>query len=911
MAADNSNLDLLIVNEESINDDSSLIVDCAVFEHQGDNYISTERAVPASLISRIRDTVMQSKNKVGPDLKDFDISEAKLAQNLDLMVATASDGKYCTISEFPEQLRKFFDYLQVSQYAIEKLFTQASHGVGNTKITLTMPFEIVISSSHYFSLRLPWTITAEGASWLCYDRNLSTLLAEVVSEAGAVVLQQKIVWHDNDRNSPWDGKKVKQEDFFTHYGRWIRHQFEAYQIQDAAALLPGFEKSGHLLTVDQTAPTGHFAVQSGDYFFEKQPYLRLKSVNGALVDAVGWVAQGSWDDLLNRYARIEKAAKLTEWLEKWKAAAPHRSIFVEILNDKHESWREDEGLTEIWNQHDISGDPEYHFYLRENQSCKYDVFAGLPFDKFLVTTLGAERGGGCEVVFDKLVINNPAYVNRHMAAQFFVPQPEIKSRSYAIVDNAGAVIYKNQSAESDEDITAAVVSPPQDLEEEGAIDRRKDPYTWDEVEDLRERSLYGSPAVDGPDAMKLGLIGRLGTIILAPQFSFIAAFSEGLAKVRGDDGKYGFINRNGAIVIEPIYDYAGQFKNGLTVASKAGKWGYIDTTGDTKIPFIYENAHPFYEGLAAVKYNYRYGYIDQSGNWIITPRYSRARRFRDGLALIKIDGKSGYITPAGALLGDCFYNKIGVFWEGLASFFDGKLYGYIDTTGKKVIASQYKQAQSFRDGIAQVIAEATDEEAADSQNGKGHSHFIDTSGQKVNPPDSFGSSVMELHSEVLKVRERALKRFAEMQVETPVDLFMSYSTAGWFKDGLCPIEYNGKQGAININGALVIPAKFDVLGEKERDWFAEGLIPASEDGKWGVLDVTGAYIFKTDFDQIGMYQRGLAAVLQGTKYGFINTRGEIIVAPQFDTVGKFDQFGLALVGVRKRDIVPIIPTSFI
>ncbi len=60
----------------------------------------------------------------------------------------------------------------------------------------------------------------------------------------------------------------------------------------------------------------------------------------------------------------------------------------------------------------------------------------------------------------------------------------------------------------------------------------------------------------------LSFSSKTGEMIIAAQFDYASAFSDGLASIRiGDEktGKYGFIDKEGNIVINPQFDWVVSF----------------------------------------------------------------------------------------------------------------------------------------------------------------------------------------------------------------------------------------------------------------------------------------------------------------------------------------------------------------
>lgn len=107
---------------------------------------------------------------------------------------------------------------------------------------------------------------------------------------------------------------------------------------------------------------------------------------------------------------------------------------------------------------------------------------------------------------------------------------------------------------------------------------------------------------------KWGFADEAGNVVIPCKWKFAWSFSEGLARVYGDNGKYGFIDKTGKVVIPCKWKLAGSFSEGLAyVEDDNGKYGFIDKTGKVVLPFKWSIAGSFSEGLALVK--------DDNGNW--------------------------------------------------------------------------------------------------------------------------------------------------------------------------------------------------------------------------------------------------------------------------------------------------------
>jgi hypothetical protein len=155
-----------------------------------------------------------------------------------------------------------------------------------------------------------------------------------------------------------------------------------------------------------------------------------------------------------------------------------------------------------------------------------------------------------------------------------------------------------------------------------------------------------------------------------------------------------------------------------------------------------------------------------------------------------------------------------------------------------------------------------------------------------------------------------------------------FDDEGDFFEGLARVERDGKWGFVNHTGRMAIPFKFDDAGD-----FSEGLAPVRLGRKWGFVDPTGELVIKPQFQGAGEFSGGLAlfetwSTIQcgkshfseetapayafrlhrgapaitgacyssSIRYGFVDKRGNVAVAPKFKVATDFCE-GVAAVQV--------------
>ena len=328
--------------------------------------------------------------------------------------------------------------------------------------------------------------------------------------------------------------------------------------------------------------------------------------------------------------------------------------------------------------------------------------------------------------------------------------------------------------------------------------------------------------------------------------------------------KYGFINKTGKYVVPPQFDSIGDFSEGLALVAVGDKRGYIDKTGKIVIPLKFEyfaltnlfseGSENFSEGLAAAigKTKGKLGYIDKTGNYVISPQFDETKKFSEGLAAVEVKGQ----------------------------------YGYINKQGNYVIKPQFEYASNFLNGLAIVQLYEVK-----INNEKQHYKYglIDKTGKYIAAPKFDQISDTDINRTFTSIAE-----FKEglMHVGMGGDY---YSRAGYI---------NVKWGLIDRRGKIVIPMKFDGIGNFSNGravvFFATGTPDENgfgfRVGKMGYIDRTGKVVIPPKFDEASKFSKGVAAVTIGKKSAYIDVSGKFVPPPIREP--KFSE-GLTI--VRNRD----------
>jgi len=341
-------------------------------------------------------------------------------------------------------------------------------------------------------------------------------------------------------------------------------------------------------------------------------------------------------------------------------------------------------------------------------------------------------------------------------------------------------------------------------------------------------------------------------------------FSEGRAVVMVN-GKYGVIDIEGNYITEPKYDAIGDFHGSYANVKLNGKWGYIDSYGKVTIQIKYEYASIFSEGLAAVQISGKYGFIDSLGKVIIEPKYEYCYFFSEGLAGVVIKGDLGFINRNGELVIQAIYNPprwtsygmIGWsqntrngnpdFPRGVQAISLGGKWGYINEKGKIIFPEGFRSHNDlpsvFNNGMASV-----------KRKGAG---FIDKTGKEIIP--------------------------------------FEYHECSNFNEGYAVVRELDKWGLIDVTGKLIIPIRYDYLVVPTEGLFTYAVagpewFRPNDGAKYGFINIQGDKVISRDYDHAMPFHEGLAAVIKGSKLGFIDKSGNVAVPLKYESRSETGRF---------------------
>jgi len=334
--------------------------------------------------------------------------------------------------------------------------------------------------------------------------------------------------------------------------------------------------------------------------------------------------------------------------------------------------------------------------------------------------------------------------------------------------------------------------------------------------------------------------------------------------VRKENGLYGYIDQRGEWVIPPQWEEAWPFSDGLARVEKDQHTYYIDTDGNIAFESAWDDSTHFLNGLAPMCKDGKWGYMDRQGHAVIVPQWDEtwASPSAPDIKIVSSNGKYGFIDSQGNVLCEPVYADCREAGEGFFRVQMGSKWGFVNSQGELVVPAEWewepKQSMETSLDILDSRAIAPDyfHDGYVVVERSGYSGVVDAKGTIILDP----------------VWDRILPLSQQ--------LFAAYS--------------GGKYMILNTQGQALTSDLWNHVSP-----FFEGLAYAAADDKHGYIDAKGRMVISlsdTGYASGTGFSEGLAAVrLSETgKWGYINTRGKVVISPEWDTISPFCH-GVALV----------------
>jgi hypothetical protein len=339
--------------------------------------------------------------------------------------------------------------------------------------------------------------------------------------------------------------------------------------------------------------------------------------------------------------------------------------------------------------------------------------------------------------------------------------------------------------------------------------------------------------------------------------------------------KWGYIDRNGREVIKPVFDAAGSFHEGAAWAAVNGRWGIINTAGKFLLEPCIDYAEDF-EGSSAFFFNcteYRngvcirkgWGLVNNKGRIVIPARFDSvktdfSRTLDEADRITSMDMKKKRPLP------DLFSRE----------------------SGELSTRSHY----FWKDGYARVCMRGSSHtvESCGLVNREGRL-LIDPLENKFHSIDSFYSGLAK--AEVIKTDDTGKYRGTYPALIKPDGEIVLMAHGG-------TIELIRHPGEKEAEGIWLVTRRFSVNGKKTAEYYSRKGVrlfadrkfiaikgfyngyswARDEGGNWGLIDSRGEQVIIPAYDSVELFREGAAFVSAGSgqerRHSLIDYNGKVI-----------------------------------
>ena len=343
-----------------------------------------------------------------------------------------------------------------------------------------------------------------------------------------------------------------------------------------------------------------------------------------------------------------------------------------------------------------------------------------------------------------------------------------------------------------------------------------------------------------------GVVDRSGEVVIPARYKSARIWKDGLIAVQGDDYDTIILNRAGETIIPSKFRYIFDFQGREYTQARIGKEEVI---------------------------------IDRRGNIVLGPGFQTIETFERDRAWIVGDGRSkGVVTlDCEWLLEPEFQRVSAVKANGLAKVTTKKArVGLVDREGQWIA----KPGKKFED----VFALSKDGLMPAKSGGKWG--VIDNSANWVlRPIDTSRFGGPSIYTEPTQLVIEIDGKRGVINLDGAVIIPVVHTNVFGGKGIAFTAEKDGKFGAYDRTGNLIVPIEYDRLGPFSDD----GTTRATKDGRSFWIDLTGKEVEKnTDLPGIERLQyfgsKGWAAAKRNGKWGAVNEEREWVLEPKYDCV---------------------------
>jgi WG containing repeat len=412
-----------------------------------------------------------------------------------------------------------------------------------------------------------------------------------------------------------------------------------------------------------------------------------------------------------------------------------------------------------------------------------------------------------------------------------------------------------------------------------------------------------------------GFIDTTGKLVIPYQFKYATNFKEGVCLVSTSDEKNYFIDKKGNKLFQVNSGQYEIFENGIfldaiNLGNYTYEYQYLDKTGKPMIPVKYKNAARFENGLACVSVDgENFGYINRQGKNVIPNLYRNCSSYENKRPLVlfkKNSDKPYYYDTDGTLLNqDSTIEYLYLFKDdyfGLKKQ-NGK-FGIMHRNQKYLVEPTlnflyksdffYCADNSIFDFLHKKILDIPSEWHVNpiygaltlerKSNNKNLKAFITQDGKLSK---NTYLSIEKIYSNDVLVAQDTFNKFGMIGVDESILLAFEYDKITKSRE-IDPNHYlvkkDKKQGVIDIQGKVIIPAIYDTLFYNQTNYRTKAYdaFIVKKTDLWGVIDIFGNTVVPVAYEYLSNNLLGLAQ--KNGKLGMIDKLANVVIPFEYDNI---------------------------
>lgn len=306
----------------------------------------------------------------------------------------------------------------------------------------------------------------------------------------------------------------------------------------------------------------------------------------------------------------------------------------------------------------------------------------------------------------------------------------------------------------------------------------------------------------------------------------------------------------------------------------ASRWLVINERNEVVVDEGWEWCRVASADLLHFRTNGQEGLYDwKNRKFFMHPRYKSFLDIVDSILIVEDEGYCHLVDLSGKRIGGRTFWNIKSFVDGYAAAAEEKdgPYGFINLAGEWVIRPAFYHVQDFSEGLSAVWKDS------------GELCYIDRHGDAAIPGPFMRA---ESFSEGLApVRTADGDHYINKAGKIVLSGGEEWFSGGAFYCGRADVmsrRHPEKVFFIETNGRMVGETFYDKSGR-----FSENVAPVAMNNKWGLIDLEGRLILPYSIDRIETHCCGLAAASSDERDGYIDTKGEWVIPPQYTFAGIF------------------------